>query len=186
MDKPNTAAQTAAQAPPPAAPVEGPATNEPPPMQPLCIGEANARALDLLSLENSQACATYFHALYQFERRGSRPPPDLVKPEVWDDFETEQLRIRRKPDANRANGDKGGRPPKNPDFEAFFKRYPRQEKKLDALRAWNETQNARPSLDRVLASLDRARQVWKAEGTEGKFIPLPANWLRERRWDDRI
>jgi len=66
-------------------------------------------------------------------------------------------------------------------FEAFWASYPRKVGKQAAARNWKRL---RPSLDLVLKAL--AWQVkseqWTRDG--GAFIPHPATWLSQGRWED--
>jgi len=69
-------------------------------------------------------------------------------------------------------------------FERFWRSYPKRQAKAEALRWWQRT---RPDPAIVTAMLDAiARQLqggeWQKEG--GRFIPMPATWLNQRRWED--
>lgn len=157
-------------------------------MEALRVGWSNARLIDVLGEENPKKAYDYFHAIVRFEQAGVKPPPERVPPERWAEVEAEQVRIRKKKIEDTENGGHGGRPMENfdPDFDLFWKAYPRQERKLEAQHAWTETKDLRPPLDALLAKLRRACLVWKAERTEAKFIPHPSSWLREHRWEDKI
>jgi hypothetical protein len=66
------------------------------------------------------------------------------------------------------------------DFLAFWALYPRREAKGDAWKAWEQV---RPPIEAVRAAL--TWQVKRPQWLEGPaFIPLPATWLRARRWED--
>ena len=69
------------------------------------------------------------------------------------------------------------------EFERFWEVYPRQIAKVSAWKAWH-TIRGRPPLDRLLSAVSSARQSssWKREN--GRYVPSPAKWLTERRWDD--
>jgi len=72
-------------------------------------------------------------------------------------------------------------------FEEFYNLYPRRQAKAVALKAWLSLkasrclfeEKIRPALARQIASAD-----WRKEG--GKYIPLPATWIRGRRWEDEV
>jgi len=73
------------------------------------------------------------------------------------------------------------------DFERFWKAYPRKGGKPAALRAWRNLLGIAwdpktPGL--FMAGLERWKQTdqWQKEG--GKFIPYPATFLNQRRWED--
>ena len=70
------------------------------------------------------------------------------------------------------------------EFEIFYNAYPRKMAKGDARRAWVQTTNLRPSIETLLSAIKAqcATEQWMQGG--GKFIPYPATWLRQERWDD--
>jgi hypothetical protein len=66
-------------------------------------------------------------------------------------------------------------------FNQFKGLYPRKEKWPDAEKAWRQV-GAEPHLVAILEDVTRRRasEAW----LEAKFIPLPASYLRGRRWED--
>lgn len=68
------------------------------------------------------------------------------------------------------------------EFEAFWEVYPRRTGKLDASRAF---QRARKLVahDHLMAAAVLYAQG--AKGKEERFIPHPATWLNQGRWDDQ-
>ena len=74
--------------------------------------------------------------------------------------------------------------PQLSDFELFWECYPKKKAKLDALKAWKQTENVRPDIEAIIAAIDTQSQSadWVRDG--GQYIPYPATWLRSGRWDD--
>lgn len=71
-----------------------------------------------------------------------------------------------------------------PDFVAFWGEYPRPVGKPAAFRAWLASADDRPPLEAVIAAI---RHQWVALGWAEKevcFIPHPATWLNQHRWED--
>lgn len=70
-------------------------------------------------------------------------------------------------------------------FEQFWAIYPRRVAKGDARRAW-----AKVPPDLYSRILEAVRQnlaendQWRRDG--GRFIPYPATWLNQERWDDEL
>jgi hypothetical protein len=67
------------------------------------------------------------------------------------------------------------------DFDTFWKAYPRKIGKGAALASWKKQ---KPPLEKALATVvafSKCEQ-WKREG--GKYIPHPATWINQGRWDD--
>jgi hypothetical protein len=81
----------------------------------------------------------------------------------------------------------GGRsdPPLYPPggFDAFWAAYPRKVGKEAARRAFAK---ARTDLDTLLAAIERQRgsAQWQKDG--GQYIPNPATWLQQGRWEDEL
>lgn len=70
------------------------------------------------------------------------------------------------------------------DFDTFWAAYPRRQAKGDARKAWQQTAAIRPPIDEVLKAIlaHRRSEQWRKDG--GQFIPMPATWLRQERWED--
>jgi len=69
-------------------------------------------------------------------------------------------------------------------FEEFWKTYPRKVGKAAAEKAWSKAKGV--ELATILQAIERARSTeqWQKDG--GQFIPYPATWLNEGRWDDEL
>lgn len=72
------------------------------------------------------------------------------------------------------------------DFEKFWKEYPekRRSHKTEAMTAYSEVNGDGKLTDAILKSLSawKASEEWSKE--DGKYIPLPANYLLRRRFDE--
>jgi hypothetical protein len=66
-------------------------------------------------------------------------------------------------------------------FAEFWAAYPRKVGKGGAEKLWGRL---KPDLPTVLKAIERARatEQWQRDG--GQFIPHPATWLNQRRWED--
>ena len=70
------------------------------------------------------------------------------------------------------------------DFDLFWEVYPKHKAKLDAMKAWRQTEKIRPCIEEILAAIQEQQRSndWIKDG--GQFVPLPASWLRGGRWLD--
>jgi len=68
------------------------------------------------------------------------------------------------------------------DFDQFWDKYPRKVGKVTALKSW---QKIRPPLDRVIAALGWQLTSPDWVKNDGQFIPYPATYLNDRRWEDQ-
>jgi hypothetical protein len=72
----------------------------------------------------------------------------------------------------------------SPEFDEFWKAYPKKVAKQDALRAWKKLKPSDSVFRALMSSLERQKNSaeWAKDG--GKYIPYPATWLNGRRWED--
>lgn len=68
-------------------------------------------------------------------------------------------------------------------FDRFWSAYPKKVGKEAARKAFTK---AKASLDVMLAAIERQKnsQQWKRDN--GQYIPNPATWLNQGRWDDEV
>ncbi len=69
-------------------------------------------------------------------------------------------------------------------LERFWAAYPRKEGKGACVRWWRAHGPDDSLLDRMLAKIAEAKQTTKWREQGGKFIPMPATWLNQARWED--
>jgi len=69
-------------------------------------------------------------------------------------------------------------------FDTFWARYPRKVGKDAARKSWSRLKPSADVLALMLGAIDRQcqQQQWRDEG--GRFIPNPATWLNQGRWQD--
>ena len=67
-------------------------------------------------------------------------------------------------------------------FNIFWKAYPRKDGKQNALKAWMKSEL--PEIEVILVALRRAcaSRDWRKD--DGMFIPYPASWINQKRWED--
>ena len=72
----------------------------------------------------------------------------------------------------------------DPEFLAWWYVYPKKQAKGDAKKAWLQTAAVRPkTADLIKATrAAMASEQWRKE--RGSYIPLPATYLRQERWED--
>lgn len=96
------------------------------------------------------------------------------------------------PDGERPSdlGKKEGRPTKEnvkeQGFEEFWKLYPRKQGKVNALKSW-KTKSCSTKTQAILASLSFRLSAAPPNGWAGietNFVPLPATFLNQQRWED--
>jgi hypothetical protein len=82
--------------------------------------------------------------------------------------------------------DKNKTPSGQSPFEVFYAAYPRKEARKDAEAAFAKLNPDSELLAKMLAAVAAKRQSndWTKES--GKFIPLPATWIRAERWNDEV
>lgn len=68
--------------------------------------------------------------------------------------------------------------------EVFLSTYPRREARADGRKAWVQTRAVRPPLSALIDALAAHALAGEWSLERRKFIPLPATWLRGKRWED--
>ena len=70
----------------------------------------------------------------------------------------------------------------------FWNTYPRKVGKQECLKIWlnSKKKKERPSINNIVKTLkiQKASEDWIKEN--GKYIPNPATWLNQGRWDDEL
>lgn len=69
-------------------------------------------------------------------------------------------------------------------FEVFYAAYPKHEAKKDAESAFAKLNPSPELLDKMLAAIASKKQTTDWMKEKGKFVPLPATWIRAERWND--
>lgn len=69
-------------------------------------------------------------------------------------------------------------------FEDFWKAYPKKRAKPIAERAWRKIRPNQELAEEILGSIEKFKRSkdWLKDG--GEFIPYPATFLNQRRWED--
>lgn len=71
----------------------------------------------------------------------------------------------------------------NDEFDAFWKEFPKKVGKGAAEKAW---QKLKPNLTVVLEAIEAHKQTDQWSKDNGQFIPHPATWLNQKRWEDEV
>lgn len=71
-------------------------------------------------------------------------------------------------------------------FQEFWQAYPRKAGKQAAIKAFRNVKWREVEFASLMSALDRQKQSeqWQKDG--GQFIPHPATWLNQGRWDDEL
>ena len=112
---------------------------------------------------------------------------NFVKPTLDRDRSAYEERCER----NRANGSKGGRPPKKEEdpvddlFDLFWEAYPRKDAKANARKAFRKV-TEKVLRETILPDLERRKssEQWTKDG--GAYIPYASTYINQRRWEDPI
>lgn len=71
-------------------------------------------------------------------------------------------------------------------FDDFWEAYPRKAGKLSAKKSFEKVSKLKtfPGIEAVLMAINK-QKTWQQWATDnGKFIPYPATWLNQERWND--
>lgn len=69
-------------------------------------------------------------------------------------------------------------------FAEFWDAYPRKSAKGSARKAWLKISPSQHLFEKIMEALEAAKKCeqWKKE--KGQYIPYPATWLNQMRWED--
>lgn len=70
------------------------------------------------------------------------------------------------------------------DFERFWSEYPKKKAKAAAEKAFKNIDIKNGLFEKILKAIEKQKHSdqWKKEN--GQFIPFPATWLNQKRWED--
>ena len=70
------------------------------------------------------------------------------------------------------------------DFDVFWEAYPRKESKPAAKKAFDKIHPDEQLMQKIISSIRAWKESaqWKENG--GQFIPYPASWLNQQKWND--
>jgi len=71
-----------------------------------------------------------------------------------------------------------------PTFNEFWSLYPRKISKRVAEKSWSKMTPQEQS--DALEALPNHLEYWKIKNTETEYIPHPATWLNQGRWEDEL
>lgn len=100
----------------------------------------------------------------------ARSENEADKKQAGQEREPEKRRTGRKVEAER--------------FTKFWEAYPKKRAKGCAEKAWRKINPDEPLLEAMLSAIEQARQSKEWHVENGRYIPNPATWLNQRRWED--
>lgn len=71
-------------------------------------------------------------------------------------------------------------------FEAFWKEYPRKVAKKKAQQSWDKIKPGEPEMKKIMAALAAVKRSAQWLKDDGQFIPHPATWLNQERFNDEL
>ena len=74
----------------------------------------------------------------------------------------------------------------DPGFQAFWSAYPKKAAKISALKAFEKINPDRGLLSQMIGAIEERRKTEQWQKDSGQFIPNPATWLNNRRWEDDL
>lgn len=83
---------------------------------------------------------------------------------------------------NNNNGNNDNNKNYSASFLSFYQAYPVKKGKKAAYRAWKNAKD-KPALSVLLKAIEQQK---KSDSWRGGYIPYPATWLNQGRWDDEI
>lgn len=70
------------------------------------------------------------------------------------------------------------------DFKTFWSIYPKKQGKGAARKSWFKIRPSDDLVKKILAAVEQQQKSMQWQEEKGKYIPNPATWLNQERWDD--
>ena len=128
-------------------------------------------------------------------KKGGRPKKaDAIsekrtKRTVFLETEKRQEEEKEKEEDKDKEKDKDNIPPKSPKgelFEKFWAAYPKKVGIQAAKKAWSRLKPNKELTEAILQAVERQKSSIQWSTNNGQFIPNPARWLNEWRWEDKV
>ncbi len=126
--------------------------------------------------------------------KADKPRSLVTKPVLANDVAQPVAQPVVKPHATQSTVDmqqkhtqaQGAQSTSNSTFEAFYALYPKKCGKENARKAWNQLhrQGLLPPQDVLLSAIGHAMDSHRWQKDDGRYIPYPATYLRDKRWQD--
>jgi len=71
-------------------------------------------------------------------------------------------------------------------FETFWGAYPKKTGRKVALKSFKKIKPDEELLAKMLSSIEKAKQSDQWKRDNGQYIPYPATWLNQERWEDEV
>ncbi len=71
-------------------------------------------------------------------------------------------------------------------FNKFWKEYPKKVAKQEAFKSFKKIKMDNDLFNLILSQLELFKQTKDWNKDNGQFIPYPATWLNQKRWEDEI
>ena len=119
--------------------------------------------------------------------KGGRPKTEenQTEPNESKENQTEPNESRKEKKRNEKKGNEKKRN-ENQLFERFWEAYPRHVNKQGAVKAFEKAEIDEGLLEVILRAVERQKASDQWTKDNGQFIPHPATWLNQRRWEDDI
>lgn len=94
-------------------------------------------------------------------------------------IKTKKKTKKKTPPIPPTGGQEGG------DFLRFWQEYPRKMGRENARRAWEKLAPDQHLTGVILSAVERDKDTDQWQRENGRYIPYPATWLNQRRWEDQ-
>jgi len=74
----------------------------------------------------------------------------------------------------------------NSAFDRFWSVYPKKQKKLKAQKAYRKLNPDPELIERIIKDVQQRRERFDWQKENGKYVPLPENYLNDQRWTDEL
>jgi len=146
-----------------------------------------------ITIQNIRSCLKRLKKL-QFVTNKSTKSGRLISIINWDSYQPSEKKATKIVTKEQQRSNKGVTPNKKgrkkevniytSNFLSFWETYPKKKGKGAAFKAYNYIKEPIPTLKEITKAIQEQTKTnqWKNK----KYIPYPATWLNQRRWEDEI
>ena len=72
------------------------------------------------------------------------------------------------------------------EFEKFWNAYPNHKAKSKAAAAFDKFIKGKVDIDLIISAVEAQKNTDQWKRDNGQYIPYPATWINQRRWEDEL
>lgn len=119
------------------------------------------------------------------EKQTESPPEAIYEYEYEYENDIKDSSPKNEPKKGKTESQIGSNEPKKGPFDTFWDEYPNRKGKPKAREAFKKAIK-KTTLETMLSAIQKQKHSSQWTRDNGQYIPYPATWLNQERWDDEV